>query len=129
VTSLIDRTTGAVDVDMAAQQFPNLARAGIMEGFVHFVDHDSNNDYRLDINEVIRAISRATDQVVEQEEVKSALFELGVLETDELDFFDFLCIQETLTTGTFDKSKSKMLQMQGLNTNKKSTVSKYCAVM
>ncbi|KAL5247184.1 hypothetical protein ACHWQZ_G019138 [Mnemiopsis leidyi] len=129
VTSLIDRVTGAVDVDMAAQQFPNLARAGIMEGFTHFVDHDSNNDYRLDINEVIRAISRATDQVVEQEEVKSALFELGVLETDELDFFDFLCIQETLTTGTFDKSKSKMLQMQGLNTNKKSTVSKYCAVM
>ena len=26
VTSLIDRVTGAVDVDMAAQQFPNLTR-------------------------------------------------------------------------------------------------------
>ena len=37
----------------------------------------------------------------ETSEFQSALFELGVLETDELDFFDFLCIQETLTTGTF----------------------------
>ena len=44
-----------------------------MEGFSHFVDHDSNNDYRLDMDEVIRSISRATDQVVEQEEVKVSL--------------------------------------------------------
>ena len=41
---------------------------------------------------------------------QSALFELGVLETDELDFFDFLCIQETLTTGTF--GKNSLLQIK-----------------
>ena len=52
---------------------PTCPGAGIVEGFTHFVDHDSNNDYRLDMNEVIRAISRATDQVVDQEEVKVSI--------------------------------------------------------
>ena len=41
-----------------------------MEGFTHFVQYDSNNDYKLDINELIRAVSRATDEVVESEEIK-----------------------------------------------------------
>ena len=44
--------------------------AGILEGFTHFVQYDSNNDYRLDMDEVVRAISRATDEVVESEEIK-----------------------------------------------------------
>ena len=51
--------------------------AEILEGFSHFVDHDSKNDYRLDMDEVIRSISRATDQVVEQEEVKVSSLTTG----------------------------------------------------
>eukprot|EP00116_Pleurobrachia_bachei_P002426 sb/3462688/ len=70
VSSLIDRVTGAVDIETAAEQFPNLPRTSIVEGFSQFVQFDGNNDYRLDIGEVIRAISRISDQVIEAEEVK-----------------------------------------------------------
>lgn len=129
VCNLIDRTTGVVNLDLAEEQFPNLSQTEVMEGFTQFITYDSNNDFRLDIHEMVRAISRTADEVIDPEEIKAALFELGVLDTDELDFFDFLCIQETLTTGAFDKSKSKMLRLQSMSANKKAPMSKYCALM
>ena len=80
-----------------------------MEGFTNFIQYDGNNDYKLDIGELLRAVSRTTDQVHNIEEIREALFEIGLEDTDELDFFDFLCVQETLKMGTFGTNEKKTI--------------------
>ncbi|EDO28494.1 predicted protein [Nematostella vectensis] len=104
----------------------------IEDMFMQFKVFDTNDDFHLDTQELLRAIPDTLGRMATTEEIKEAMLEVDVDSSGTVDFFEFLCVARLITQG---KGEARLFKKKTLTALRKKSVyhnsnegSKLCVV-
>ncbi|XP_071798046.1 uncharacterized protein [Asterias amurensis] len=121
---LIDAETGLVDVVTARVCFPHFSEEQIREHLQQFKKYDTNADYSLDFMEMTQAIQSTVSDYYKPRQIKEAMVEIDVDQSDSVDFYEYLGISTMLMmkVGKSEIFRSSMVKHAG------GSISKVCSI-
>lgn len=124
---LVNTRIGKPLLKEAIEHFPEWSEKEIQEMFDQFKRFDTNDDFNLDTQELLRAIPDTLGRMATTEEIKEAMLEVDIDDSGTVDFFEFLCVARLISQGKGEAAlfKKKTLTALKKSNNNRSTV---CAV-
>jgi len=96
---LVDSKVGKPLLKEAKEHFPEWSENEIQDMFDQFRRFDTNDDYNLDTQELLRAIPDTLGRMATTEEIKEAMLEVDIDDSGTVDFFEFLCVARLISQG------------------------------
>lgn len=96
---LVDEKIGKPQIREAMEHFPEWNEKEIQEMFDQFKRFDTNDDFNLDTQELLRAIPDTLGRMATTEEIKEAMLEVDIDDSGTVDFFEFLCVARLISQG------------------------------
>lgn len=96
---LVDRKVGKPLLKEAKEHFPEWSEEEIQEMYDQFRRFDTNDDYNLDTQELLRAIPDTLGRMATTEEIKEAMLEVDIDDSGTVDFYEFLCVARLISQG------------------------------
>ncbi|KAL9965939.1 hypothetical protein ACROYT_G029806 [Oculina patagonica] len=120
---LVDTKIGKPQLKEAKEHFPEWSDKEIQEMFDQFKRFDTNDDFNLDTQELLRAIPDTLGRMATTEEIKEAMLEVDIDDSGTVDFFEFLCVARLISQGKGEASLFKKKTLTALQKpNAKSTI-------
>ncbi|RMX51012.1 hypothetical protein pdam_00018448 [Pocillopora damicornis] len=120
---LVDTKLGKPLIKEAKEHFPEWSDEEIQMMFEQFKRFDTNDDFNLDTQELLRAIPDTLGRMATTEEIKEAMLEVDIDDSGTVDFFEFLCVARLISQG---KGEAKLFKKKTLTAlqkpNGKSTI-------
>ncbi|KAM7431482.1 hypothetical protein ABFA07_017968 [Porites harrisoni] len=123
---LVDTKIGKPLLKEAIEHFPEWREKDIQEMFEQFKRFDTNDDFNLDTQELLRAIPDTLGRMATTEEIKEAMLEVDIDDSGTVDFFEFLCVARLISQGKGEAALFKKKTLTALQ--KPNTRSKVCVV-
>lgn len=123
---LVDTTIGKPLVKEAIEHFPEWSEKDVQEMFQQFKRFDTNDDFNLDTQELLRAIPDTLGRMATTEEIKEAMLEVDIDDSGTVDFFEFLCVARLISQGKGEAALFKKKTLTALQ--KPNTRSTICVV-
>eukprot|EP00058_Branchiostoma_floridae_P007989 XP_002593477.1 hypothetical protein BRAFLDRAFT_70742 [Branchiostoma floridae] len=93
---LVHKMTGRIDMIAVKAQFPYLLEQEVREHYQHFKQYDRNNDFHLDLAEVLQALTATIGYKFTPLQIKEVMSEVDQDGNHSIDFFEYLTISQTL---------------------------------
>ncbi|EDO45267.1 predicted protein [Nematostella vectensis] len=129
---LVDMASNKPLIKETMEHFPEWSAKEIEDMFMQFKVFDTNDDFHLDTQELLRAIPDTLGRMATTEEIKEAMLEVDVDSSGTVDFFEFLCVARLITQG---KGEARLFKKKTLTALRKKSVyhnsnegSKLCVV-
>ncbi|KAJ7378192.1 hypothetical protein OS493_024139 [Desmophyllum pertusum] len=120
---LVDKRIGKPLLKEAKEHFPEWSDKELQEMFDQFRRFDTNDDYNLDTQELLRAIPDTLGRMATTEEIKEAMLEVDIDDSGTVDFFEFLCVARLISQGKGEAALFKKKTLTALQKpNAKSTI-------
>jgi len=120
---LVDTKIGKPLLKEATEHFPEWNEKEIQEMFEQFKRFDTNDDFNLDTQELLRAIPDTLGRMATTEEIKEAMLEVDIDDSGTVDFFEFLCVARLISQGKGEAALFKKKTLTALQKpNTKSTI-------
>lgn len=120
---LVDKKVGKPQLREAMEHFPEWSEKEIQDMFDQFKRFDTNDDFNLDTQELLRAIPDTLGRMATTEEIKEAMLEVDIDDSGTVDFFEFLCVARLISQGKGEASIFKKKTLTALqNPNNRSAI-------
>ncbi|XP_078613318.1 uncharacterized protein LOC144883008 isoform X1 [Branchiostoma floridae x Branchiostoma japonicum] len=121
---LVHKMTGRIDMIAVKAQFPYLLEQEVREHYQHFKQYDRNNDFHLDLAEVLQALTATIGYKFTPSQIKEVMSEVDKDGNHSIDFFEYLTISQTLIrkAGKAELFKTELGREEGR------AVSKMCVI-